>query len=131
MWWRLSHRFGIDAMIAWGIVIEFVGAVLALFTAEFWFAAGPAVIFLPQMVIGYGNGILLPNSIAGAVSVRPQAAGTASGITGFSQMAVGACAAQFTGWALVGAASARPLTLTMLTVVVATAVAFWALTLRR
>jgi DHA1 family bicyclomycin/chloramphenicol resistance-like MFS transporter len=128
---RMSHRFGIDAMIYCGIAIEFAGAVLALAVAEFWFAAGPAIIFLPQMVIGFGNGILLPNSIAGAVSVRPQAAGTAAGLTGFTQMAMGACAAQFTGWALVGATDARPLMLTMLAVVAATAVAFPLLARRR
>ena len=54
-------------------------------------------IFVPQMIIGFGNGLLLPNAIAGAVSVRPQAAGTASGITGFMQMAIGAVAAQLIG----------------------------------
>ena len=38
--------------------------------------------------------MMLPNAIAGAVSVVPQAAGAASGITGFTQMAIGAAAAQ-------------------------------------
>ena len=50
--------------------------------------------FLPQILLSFGNGVFLPNAIAGAVSVRPQAAGTASGITGFTQMAIGAVAAQ-------------------------------------
>ena len=45
---------------------------------------------MPQMVISFGNGLMLPGAIAGAVSVRPQAAGTAAGITGFAQMALGA-----------------------------------------
>jgi DHA1 family bicyclomycin/chloramphenicol resistance-like MFS transporter len=128
---RLSQRLGVDAMILWGVAFELVGAVLALACAEFWFASGPAIIFLPQMVIGYGNGILLPNAIAGAVSVRPEAAGTASGITGFTQMATGGLLAQFTGWAVVAAASATPLMLIMVAVVVITGVAFWGLTLRR
>ena len=55
---------------------------------------GPWTIFIPQLLISFGNGIFLPNCVAGAVSVRPQAAGTASGITGFVQMSIGAAAAQ-------------------------------------
>ncbi len=51
---------------------------------------GPAVVFLPQLIVNFGNGLLLPGAISGAVSVRPQAAGTAAGIIGFSQMAIGA-----------------------------------------
>ncbi len=39
----------------------------------------PARHRLPGTLMGLANGIILPNSIAGAVSVRPQAAGTASG----------------------------------------------------
>ena len=56
-----------------------------------------STIFLPQVIIGFGNGLLLPTSIAGAVSIRPQVAGTASGLTGFIQMAIGAAAAQLGG----------------------------------
>ena len=55
---------------------------------------GPVIVFVPQLIISFGNGLLLPNAIAGAVSVRPQAAGTASGITGFTQMAIGAAVTQ-------------------------------------
>jgi DHA1 family bicyclomycin/chloramphenicol resistance-like MFS transporter len=36
----------------------------------------------------------MPNLAAGAVSVRPQAAGTASGVMGFVQMGVGAMVSQ-------------------------------------
>ena len=54
-------------------------------------------IFLPQIIVGIGNGLLLPTSVAGAVSIRPQVAGTASGLTGFIQMAIGAVAAQSSG----------------------------------
>ncbi len=56
--------------------------------------AGPVTIFVPQLVISYGNGVLLPNAIAGAVSVRPHAAGSAAGLTGFVQMALGAASTQ-------------------------------------
>jgi len=81
-------------------------------------------VFAPQFVISFGNGILLPNAIAGAVSVRPQAAGTASGIIGFAQMAVGAACVQFAGHVLSRSTSAVPLSVILVTLAVATAVAF-------
>jgi len=76
-----------------------------------------ATIFLPQIVIGFGNGLLLPTSIAGAVSIRPQVAGTASGVTGFIQMAIGAAAAQLGGQVVAHAAGATPMLLLMLATV--------------
>jgi DHA1 family bicyclomycin/chloramphenicol resistance-like MFS transporter len=89
-----------------------------------------ATIFLPQIVIGFGNGLLLPTSIAGAVSIRPQVAGTASGLTGFIQMSVGALAAQLGGHVVAQAASATPMLLLMLFFGIALAAAFFALVRR-
>ncbi len=120
---RLSQRFGVDTMIVGGIACELAGAMLALAAAAFP-GAGPATIFLPQLVISYGNGLLLPNAIAGAVSVRPQAAGTASGMTGFAQMATGAAATQLVTLTLDRAVTAIPMSLMMLLEVLATALAF-------
>jgi DHA1 family bicyclomycin/chloramphenicol resistance-like MFS transporter len=91
---RLSQRFGVDAMIVAGIVVEVAGACFGVLLISTVPDAGPVILFLPQAVIACGNGMLLPNAIAGAISVRPQAAGTASGITGFTQMALGAAATQ-------------------------------------
>jgi DHA1 family bicyclomycin/chloramphenicol resistance-like MFS transporter len=68
--------------------------------------------------------MLLPNAIAGAVSVRPRAAGSASGITGFTQMAIGAAAAQGIGHALAGSATPLPMALAMLGFAVIAALAF-------
>ena len=59
--------------------------------------------------IGLGNGLLLPTAIAGAMSIRPQVAGTASGMIGFIQMAIGAAAAQFSGHVIARATSAMPM----------------------
>jgi DHA1 family bicyclomycin/chloramphenicol resistance-like MFS transporter len=63
----------------------------------------------PQMIIGFASGFMLPNALAGAVSVRPQSAGAASGITGFMQMGLGAVTAQLIGHLLDGAQTALPL----------------------
>lgn len=91
---RWSPRLGIDVMVTWGVGIGAVGAVSILILVGFFPDAGPITIFLPQFITAFANGLLLPNSIAGAISVRPQAAGTAAGIAGSLQMAVGAGAAQ-------------------------------------
>jgi DHA1 family bicyclomycin/chloramphenicol resistance-like MFS transporter len=55
-------------------------------------AIGTAALFVPMAVIIAGNGIAVPNAIAAAVSVEPRAAGTASGLVGFGQMAAGGLA---------------------------------------
>jgi len=89
-----------------------------------------AMIFLPQIVIGFGNGLLLPTSVAGAVSIRPQVAGTASGTTGFIQMAIGAAAAQLGGHVIAHASDATPMLLLMLMFAIATAIAVWTLVRR-
>jgi MFS transporter, DHA1 family, multidrug resistance protein len=49
------------------------------------------------MAVGLGNGFAVPNAQAGALSVHPLLAGTASGIAGFSQMFVAALVSQAVG----------------------------------
>ncbi len=127
---RLSQRFGVDALIVAGIGMELVGGCLTVALVALFPDGGPATIFLPQLVISFGNGLLLPNAIAGAVSLRPQAAGTAAGMTGFAQMAVGAASTQAVTVVLAGSATAMPMALMMLALVVTTAVAFGVLTRR-
>ena len=69
--------------------------------------------FPAQFFLSCGNGIFLPNAVAGAISVRPQAAGTASGITGFVQMGMGAVAAQAMSTVIEHSATAQPMAWTM------------------
>ena len=125
---RLSQQLGVDAMIMAGVAAELVGASLTVALVATMPDAGPAIIFLPQFVISYGNGLLLPNAIAGAVSVRPQAAGAASGIAGFVQMALGAAATQVVTIALAGASTAMPMAWMMMIEVVATGAVFFVIT---
>ena len=121
---RLSMRHGIHALIRWGIFFEIVGVALASVLA--WAADdyGPAIVFVPQMVISFANGLLLPGAIAGATSVRPQAAGTAAGIIGCTQMGLGAALTQYAGAMLADAASPLPMALLMAAMVAALAVSF-------
>jgi DHA1 family bicyclomycin/chloramphenicol resistance-like MFS transporter len=127
---RRVSRYGVDRMIRWGLLLQFVVGVAAVVLGDVLFWLGPAVIFIPQTLISFGNGIVISNAVAAAVSVRPEIAGTASGIAGFVQMALGAAVAQFAGWVVAGASTALPMTLT--TVAVSTAgVAAFALLVRR
>ena len=127
---RLTARFGIDALIWAGVAFTIIGCLINAAV----YAALPgwdmATIFVPQVIIGIGNGLLLPTAVAGAVSIRPQVAGTASGATGFIQMIIGAGAAQLSGYVVAGAESAMPLLLLMLFFGVATAVAVFTLVTR-
>jgi MFS transporter, DHA1 family, multidrug resistance protein len=127
---RLTTRFGIDALISWGIALTITGCLLNVAVYVALPGWEMATIFLPQIVIGFGNGLLLPTSIAGAVSIRPQVAGTASGVTGFVQMGIAAVAAQLGGHVISHAADALPMLLLMLMFGVATATAVFTLVRR-
>jgi MFS transporter, DHA1 family, multidrug resistance protein len=121
---RLSTRHGIDALIRWGIAVEAIGVAAATAFAAIPLDWGPAIVFAPQAIISLGNGLLLPGAISGAISVRPQAAGTAAGIIGCAQMALGAAAVQYAGTLLAESATAMPLAVLMDALVLALALSF-------
>ena len=50
-----------------------------------------------QAAAGFGGGLLMPNSQAGALNVHPRSAGTASGLSGFLQMGMAAIFTQLVG----------------------------------
>ena len=108
-------------------MVSVVGTVVPAVQALFDPSLGAVAIFWPQTLVSYGNGLLLPTAIAGAVSIRPQVAGSASGITGFIQMATGAVAVQIVSHAIAGAASPMPMLALMLAFALATAAAFFIL----
>ena len=86
---RMSERVGPDRMIAIGTAVSLVGvAVLGAFYLNDMVL--PATLFGGMSIVAFGNGMSIPNGISSAVSVDPARAGTASGLSGFSQMAVGA-----------------------------------------
>jgi DHA1 family bicyclomycin/chloramphenicol resistance-like MFS transporter len=128
---RLAARLGIDALIWWGIALTIAGCLLNILLYVGWPGWEMATLFFPQIIIGFGNGLLLPTSVAGAVSVRPHVAGTASGATGFIQMAIAAGAAQLSGHVIARASDAVPMLVLMLCFGVATAAAVFALVRRR
>ena len=93
---RFSARIGLDRMVLAGALLALTGAglALALLLGGAW---TPLALFGPMMAAGLGNGFSVPNAQAGAVSVDPLLAGTASGIAGFSQMFFAALVSQAVG----------------------------------
>ncbi|MCP4383932.1 MAG: multidrug effflux MFS transporter, partial [Hyphomicrobiales bacterium] len=109
---RYSQRFGIRPMLIAGSAVALI-AVLGMAAA---FLAGwyhPLSLFIPMYAIGFANGLTLANAIAGAVSVRPEIAGAASGITGSLQIGSGAIATVIIGAVLAATHSVFPLTIGM------------------
>ncbi len=107
---RLSTRLGVDRMNLIGNIIGCSGAALLLALALVPIIS-PAALFLPCLITSLGNGFVLPNAVAGAVSVDPKAAGAASGVVGFLQMGIGAIASFIAGQ--LTAASPLPVALMM------------------
>ncbi len=93
---RFSERAGVARMIFWGALLTLVGSaapVVALWTGTF----GAVALFVPMLLVGIGNGLTLPNATAGAVSIRPDAAGAAAGLAGAIQIGLGAIASVLGG----------------------------------
>ncbi|MBT4907570.1 MAG: multidrug effflux MFS transporter [Rhodospirillaceae bacterium] len=93
---RLGQRIGLDRMmrIGSGLAVAFGVVMLAFVLAGIW---SPWTIFLPGMGMAFANGLSMPNAQAGAVSISPRFAGTASGLLAFLQMLMGAGFAQLAG----------------------------------
>jgi MFS transporter, DHA1 family, multidrug resistance protein len=109
---RYAERAGVRAMIVGGSVLALL--VVALMPALF--AAGlahAASLFVPMFVLGIANGLVLPNALAGAISVAPRIAGAAAGLAGAAQMGFGAVFSALTGAMLAGGETATPLFLAM------------------
>ncbi|ETR78863.1 major facilitator transporter [Afipia sp. P52-10] len=91
---RLTPKVGGHRMMWIGLNMQIAGSVLNLIWGLMGLSAHPAWFFITQMIVAYGNGYVMTNAAAGAISVRPQAAGTASGVMGFMQMGFGAIVSQ-------------------------------------
>jgi DHA1 family bicyclomycin/chloramphenicol resistance-like MFS transporter len=109
---RFTERFGVARMILAGSALAFVSvsALLLIFALGF---SGPAALFLPMGVAGMANGIALPSAVSGAISVRPDIAGAASGLSGAAQLGTGAVLSILGSAALAGGTSALPMLLIM------------------
>jgi DHA1 family bicyclomycin/chloramphenicol resistance-like MFS transporter len=118
---RFSPRYSLDRLIWVGLALQIGGAALNLLWGVLGWNQVPSWLFLTHMIIMFGNASVMANAAAGAISVRPQAAGTASGLMGFTQMGFGSLCSQF--GAYLGGHFATPLPLNIAVVGLAIACA--------
>lgn len=110
---RYSTRIGINRMVLWGCWVNGFGIALSLVVA----LAGLDTVysfFGFMTFVGLGNGMAIPNSTAGALSVRPHLAGTAAGLSGALMLGLGAALSALAGWLLGPGSTAVPLLVIML-----------------
>ncbi|MGB7184212.1 MAG: MFS transporter, partial [Burkholderiaceae bacterium] len=84
---RYSERAGTDRMLLLALIPLALGIIL------FWVFADtlhPMALFGPMFLLTISNGMTVPSATAGALSARPELAGTAAGLTGFLQIGIGA-----------------------------------------
>lgn len=93
---RYAARIGIARMIHVGNVVTLLAPPL-MGAAALFDANHPAIFFGAMMLVSIGNGLCLPSAIAGAVSIRPDLAGAASGLTGAFHIGLGAAATVLVG----------------------------------
>ncbi|MFK7763064.1 MAG: multidrug effflux MFS transporter [Roseobacter sp.] len=108
-----AQRFGINRLILTGTLINAGGLSLSLLI----FAVGlgsPLSFFGLMTFVGLGNGLVIPNATAGMLSVRPNLAGTASGLGGAIMIGGGAGLSALAGAALDKETGAFPLLYIML-----------------
>lgn len=110
---RFSRRLGMNRMVLIGTTITTTG-MLVLLALTMLHLSGPLVFFGLTITMGLGNGIALPSANAGILSVRPEFAGTASGLGGAIMIGGGAALAAFAGALLPPGATELPLVILML-----------------
>src|ERR1700681_274831 len=92
---RFAPRHRLENLIWFGLALQLLGSLLNLLWGVTGLNQAPSWLFGTQMLVMFANAFVMSNSAAGAISVRPEAAGTASGAMGFLQVGVGALFSQF------------------------------------
>src|SRR6201988_2282155 len=128
---RFAPRHSLEKLIWFGLALQLAGALLNLI----WSFAGinqtPGWLFGTQMIVMVANAFVMSNAAAGAISVRPEAAGTASGAMGFLQQGVGALISQFGPYLGGHSTTTLPLTSAILALSIACAATMFFLVPRR
>lgn len=110
---RYSVRVGMNRMVLLGALVTVTG--LGMLCALTLAGVHSAYVFFGfTLAVGLGNGMTLPNANAGMLSIRPELAGTASGLGGAIQIGGGAALAALAGSLLTEGATEMPLVLLML-----------------
>lgn len=86
---RRATALGPRRLMLRGFNVSLLG-VLGLLLSTALGPMHPLVLFAPMAVSALGHGLILPGAMASVVSVRPELAGAASGLSGSLQIAFGA-----------------------------------------
>lgn len=93
---RYALRFSLGTMMVAGRIITVLGVGAGLLLMALGYMH-PVVLFGSVVFIGVGNGLTLPASNSGAMSVRADLAGSASGLSGAAVVAAGSVLTFLTG----------------------------------
>jgi MFS transporter, DHA1 family, multidrug resistance protein len=107
---RFAPRHSLERLIWFGLALQLGGSLLNLVWSFVGLNQMPLWLFGTQMIVMVANAVVMSNSAAGAISVRPDAAGTASGAMGFLQQGIGALVSQLGAWLGGHFATTLPLT---------------------
>ncbi len=118
---RFAPRHSLEKLIWFGLALQLLGALLNLVWGIAGLNMAPSWLFGTQMLVMFANAFVMSNSAAGAISIRPEAAGTASGAMGFLQMGIGSLFSQFGAW--LGGHFATPVALNLAIVMLSLACA--------
>lgn len=110
---RLTQTLGIHKMMLYGSIIVNIGIVVSIMLFVMG-AVHPTALFIPIAAVGFGNGMTLPSTMAGIVSVRPNLAGSASGLGGALMIGGGAVLSVLAGVLLTPNSGPLPLLYVML-----------------
>ncbi|MBB4001953.1 multidrug effflux MFS transporter [Aurantimonas endophytica] len=110
---RYSERLSIKTMMVAGTTLTVFAAVVGAVAIGAGMQS-PMTLFAPMMLVGLGNGLVLPTATAGGVSVRPEAAGAAAGLLGACQIGLGAVASILAAILATGTGGAFGMALLML-----------------
>lgn len=105
---RISITAGIDRMVMAGNAICLAAAAVLVVLAHADMLP-VAVFFGMLMGVGIGNGFTIPNATAGMLSIRPELAGSASGLGGAVMLGMGALCATIAAALLTPGAGSLPL----------------------
>lgn len=86
---HILRWISLDRAIMYGFALKVVAGIILIFGPTFG-DFGAAQFIVPMFMIGVGAGLITPSCFAGVVIGDPAIAGTASGLSGFFQMAFAA-----------------------------------------
>jgi Bcr/CflA subfamily drug resistance transporter len=93
---RNAGRYPLTTMMIAGRIVACAGPAICLILI-FAGITHAIALFGPCILVGIGNGLTMPSANAGAMSVRPELAGSAAGLAGAMTIAGGAAFSSITG----------------------------------